>query len=287
MSENPYAGYPSERRRDDFGLDEPQRMSILAVLSLICAVVCCIPGLGILAFVFGALALAGISKSQGRVTGKPLAGIGMALGLIATVIWMAIAIGVAQGYKWYTTQVVGGTSQMMETVSDADIAGLRLHLLEPATTELTDEDIAAFAAVVRRDFGDFVGAPTGWSEMGEGFKAAYGGGGMRGGGGNNQEPAIPVAVHFSSGATVVHVVIDEDSFGTSKLRVEDLFIILKSGKALTLRKDGPGTTAAIGMGFDPVHASELNALEGAPVPAPSTPPAPAETPTPADDAAPM
>lgn len=287
MSENPYAGYPSERRRDDFGLEEPQRMSVLAVLSLICAVVCCVPGLGILAFVFGALALAGISKSQGRVTGKPLAGIGMALGLIATVIWMAIAIGVAQGWRTYTTQMVGGTSQMMQTLSDGDIAGARLHLLEPATAELTDEDIAAFAAIVRREFGGFVGAPTGISEMMEGFASAYGQGGVRGGGGGGQEPAIPIAVNFDNRSTVVHIVIDADSFSSSKIRVEDLFIVLDNKKALTLRKDGPATSAAISMGFDPVHASEFNASQGSPAPAPADPPAPAETPAPADDAAPM
>lgn len=283
MSENPYAGYPSERRREEFGLEEPQRMSILAVLSLICAVVCCIPGLGILAFVFGALALAGISKSQGRVTGKALAGIGMGLGLIATVIWIALAIGAAQAWRTYTTQMVGGTSQMMQTLSDGDIAGARLHLLEPATADLTDDDIAAFAAIVRRDFGGFVGAPTGISEMMEGFAAAYGQGGVRSGGGN-QEPAIPIAVNFENGPTLVHIVIDADSFASSKIRVEDLFVVLKNGKALTLRKDGPASDAAVGMGFDPVHSSEVGAGEAAPATPTETP---ADPPAPADDAAPM
>lgn len=286
MSENPYAGYPSERGRDDFGLEEPQRMSVLAVLSLICAVVCCIPGLGILAFVFGAFALAGISKSQGRVTGKPLAGIGMALGLIATVIWMAIAIGVAQGWRTYTTQMVGGTSQMMQTLSDGDIAGARLHLLEPATAELTDEDIAAFAAIVRRDFGAFVGAPTGITEMVDGFSAAYGRGGVRSGG-SSQVAAIPIAVDFDNGSSVVHIVIDADSFNSSKIRVDDIFVVLKNGKALTLRKDGPASIAAVGMGFDPVHASEVGATESAPSDAPALPEAPPTPEAPADDAAPM
>lgn len=286
MSENPYAGYPSERRRDDFGLEEPQRMSILAVLSLVCAVVCCVPGMGILAFVFGAVALAGISKSQGRVTGKPLAGVGMALGLIATVIWMAIAIGGAQAWRTYTTQMVGGTSQMMQTMSDGDIGGVRLHLLEPATAELTDEDIAAFAAIVRRDFGAFVGAPTGISEMMEGFASAYGRGGVRSGG-SSQEPAIPIAVNFDNGSSVVHIVIDADSFSSSKIRVEDIFVVLKNGKALTLRKDGPASAAAIGMGFDPVHASELGATESAPAEAPAIPGNPPTPEAPADDAAPM
>lgn len=284
MSENPYAGYPSERRRDDFDPDEPSRISILAVLSLVCAVICCIPGLGILAFILGVAALAGINRSQGRVTGKALAGVGIALGVLATVVWIALAIGFAQGWRTYTTQIVGGTSQMMQTISDGDIAGVRTHLLATADADVTDEEIAAFAAIIRRDFGEYIDAPTGFSDMMEGFAQAYGGGNV-GGNGRNQDPAIPVAVNYTNGSTVVHIVIDPQSFNTSRIRVQDLFIILPSRKALTLRADGPATTAAVAMGFDPVHVGEIGPIEGLPaLPAPATTP---DEPDPNDDASPM
>jgi len=139
---------------------------------------------------------------------------------------------------------------------------------------------------VRRDFGGFVSAPTGISEMMEGFASAYGRGGVRSGG-SSQVAAIPVAVDFDNGSSVVHIVIDADSFSSSKIRVDDIFVVLKSGKALTLRKDGPASVAAIGMGFDPVHASEVSAIESVPSNAPALPEAPPTPEAPADDAPPM
>lgn len=286
MSENPYAGYPSERRRDDFDPDAPARVSILAVLSLICGVVCCIPGLGILAFILGAVSITGINRSQGRVTGKALAGVGIALGVLATVVWIALSIGFAQGWRTYTTQIVGGTSQMMQTLSDGDITGARGHLLATADAEVTDEELAAFATIIRRDFGDYIDAPTSFSDMMNGFASAYGGRTV-GGGGGNTDPAIPVAVNYANGSTVVHIVIDADSFDTSKVRVQDMFIILRNSKALTLRVDGPGNLAARGMGFDPVSLLEIGPIEGLPALPPSDSPAPQDAPNPDEDAAPM
>lgn len=281
MSDNPYAQYPAERRRDEFGLEEPPRVSILAVLSLILAVVCCIPGLGVLAVLFGGLALAGIGKSRGRVTGKALAGVGVALGILATVGWLAISIGLAQAWSMYKTQIVGGSAPMVQAVSDGDVQAVRTHLRESASADVADEEIALFSAMIQREFGDFVEAPTGFSEMLESFAAAYGQSGVRGGGGGSQQnPAIPIALQFDNGRTVIHIVIQNDSFATSLLRVDDFFIVMKNRKALTLRRDGPAASSAVSMGFDPFHVSELSAAERPALPAPPQAPSPAPAPEP-------
>ena len=116
MSDNPYAGYPSERENGGYGMEPPERMSAMAVLSLVCGIICCIPGLGIAAMIFGAAAMVAIGKSGGRLGGKMIAVIGMALGLLATIVWLTFAIGGASLYRNYVDQVVGGTDEMLQEV---------------------------------------------------------------------------------------------------------------------------------------------------------------------------
>ena len=172
----------------------------------------------------------------------------------------------------------------MEAVQADDVAEFRQHLFESASADLTDEDILAFFAAVEHEYGDFVQAPQTLGEMLEAFGEAYSGGNVYGGNaGNQQDPPIPVPVEFTLGKTVVHVVISPpDSFGTSKLRIVDMFVIMKRRKALTLRKDGPAVAGAVSQGFDPVHWSELTPEKLAPA-SPSTPDAPAPEEAPAEE----
>src|SRR5690606_16255300 len=56
MSENPYAAYPSNHA-SDARYDGQQRLSIPAVRSLVSSIVCCIPGMGLLALLLGLLGM--------------------------------------------------------------------------------------------------------------------------------------------------------------------------------------------------------------------------------------
>ncbi len=291
MSDNPYASYPNERKYDEFD-SEPQRMSWLAVLSMIFAVICCIPGFGLIAAILGIGALVAIRGSGGRLGGRALAIVGALLGFLATIAWLVLLIGVASGWRIYTEQIIGGTGEILEAMQDDDVGEFREHLFESASAELSDEDIRAFFAAVEHEYGDYIQAPQTLGEMLEAFGEAYGGAGVRGGnaGGGQQEPPIPVPVEFTLGKTVIHVLISPpDSFSTSKLRIVDMFVIMKNRKALTLRKDGPAADGAVSQSFDPVHWSELSAEKLSP-PSPSAPeaPAPEETPdaAPAEEPAP-
>src|SRR5690349_14731093 len=75
---------------------EPQRTSILAILALICALICIIPGMGLLAAILGISAAIGISGSRGRVGGMGLAIAGIVLGLLFSMIWVGIVLGSRQ-----------------------------------------------------------------------------------------------------------------------------------------------------------------------------------------------
>jgi len=82
----PPQGYPG-------GAAQPPRSNGLAITALIMGILSCIPGVGLLAILFGLL---GMGKAKDpRVGGKGLAMVGLLLGLLGTIGW-AYA-----GYKGY------------------------------------------------------------------------------------------------------------------------------------------------------------------------------------------
>src|SRR4051812_23200575 len=82
----PPQGYPG-------GVAQPPRSNGLAITALIMGILSCIPGVGLLAILFGLL---GMGKAKDpRVGGKGLAMVGLLLGLLGTIGW-AYA-----GYKGY------------------------------------------------------------------------------------------------------------------------------------------------------------------------------------------
>ena len=92
MTQHPYA--ESTAGADVF--PEAERTSVMAILSLVCSLICCIPGLGILGSLLGVFALIGIGGSRGRVGGKGLAISGIIIGILMTVIWIGAFIGFNQ-----------------------------------------------------------------------------------------------------------------------------------------------------------------------------------------------
>jgi hypothetical protein len=56
MSDNPYAQSPGQTSglsASDLDLVEPDRTSLMAIFSLVCSLLCCIPGVGLLGALFG------------------------------------------------------------------------------------------------------------------------------------------------------------------------------------------------------------------------------------------
>src|SRR5688572_4588771 len=69
-----------------------QQSNGLAITALIMGILSCIPGVGFLAILFGAL---GMGKAKDpRIGGKGLAIVGIVLGLIGIIAWAGIGYGV-------------------------------------------------------------------------------------------------------------------------------------------------------------------------------------------------
>lgn len=151
MSQNPYATYgmPDE--------SVPARTSVLAILSLVSSLICCIPGLGALGAVLGGLSLIRIGSSNGRRTGKGLAITGIVIGLIVSILWVFIFIGasatMAQAAKIFQPMVQAATAP--------DAATLRAKVSPTLANVLTDADFANFKAKIDAEIGAVQPPPTG------------------------------------------------------------------------------------------------------------------------------
>lgn len=282
MSENPYAAYPSHR--DDFGPDDrydgQQRLSIPAVLSLVSSLVCCIPGMGLLALLLGFVGLINISRSNGRLTGTPAAVVGMALGVLVSVGWVALAWGAGSGLNFWATNITPPMSRLVEAAYDGDVAAARAEMTVGAAGQVTDDEILRFGQAMRAEFGAFQGMPDGLSEwmqaVGEGFSRS--GNKFQG----SSQTAVPTVLFTDAGGVAIFGVFDPQGQPSKMFRYEDLFVLLPNGEALTLRDDGPAKREAIRINMNPVTSAEYLERAANPAAAPTAPAPDAVPETPVD-----
>ena len=119
MSQNPYSP-------NAFGTEivEPPRTSLSAIGSLVTALLCCIPGAGILATLLGAFAIVRIGSSGGRKSGKFLAIAGIVIGLLVTAIWLGMIIGAVSIVKNFNTNIITPMTATFEQLGTGDKSGL-------------------------------------------------------------------------------------------------------------------------------------------------------------------
>lgn len=150
MSQNPYA---------DPGADvfpEAERTSVMAILSLVCSIICCIPGLGVLGVLLGVFSLIGIGGSGGRVRGKGLAIAGIILGLLATTLWVGMYMLVSADAKQSTKYW-----QFVEALERDDTAAARGWLLADTDALLSDQQLASWSDAIEGEYGAVVSGPSG------------------------------------------------------------------------------------------------------------------------------
>lgn len=161
MTNDPYA--TTADFNEHYADSGPPRTSVLAILSLVCSLICFIPGLSAIGSLLGVFALLGISASKGRVKGTGLAIAGIAVGLIVSLLWIGGAVAIQQGAKQYI--------KMTDIVKDIDSGSYdsaRGQLSTATRPFATDEAFDAFKAAYEADAGQFQGSPQGLMDL---FKA--------------------------------------------------------------------------------------------------------------------
>ncbi len=224
MSQYPTTSYGYETD----SMSEPPRTSAMAVVSLVLSVVgCCLP-IGLLGALIGIFSLVGITRSQGRVSGRGLAIAGIIIGVINTGVWIGGWMAVTKGYKAY----VGMTSTTLTALEAGDYQAVRSNL-DPSLT-MTDEQFDAFADAYRADLGSFQGmAPNVFEFVGD-FADPTVGPKMQ----NYQgrQNMMPIAARFAQGKTVVLFMFDPQAQGSgaTSLVFSDLIFVLTNGDELKL-----------------------------------------------------
>lgn len=132
-----------------------RKTSGLAVASLVCSLICCIPPLPLIGLLLGVGGVISIGNNPAR-KGKGLAIAGIILGLVFTV---AHAILVPLGYKFYkvsTELVMNGPSGALAAGFAGDIAGFKGDF-HGAGASAPDAEAAAFIEALRDRYGNLVG----------------------------------------------------------------------------------------------------------------------------------
>jgi len=134
----------------------PERTSKMAISSLVCSLVCCIPVItGTLGVLLGIGALIRISSSRGRLSGRGLAIAGIVIGLLVTSAW--VGGGVAAS-KTLNAFVSSGYS-VASAAHSGDPALVRAKL--SSSTTYTDEQIKAFSVQLNAKLGNLKPQPAG------------------------------------------------------------------------------------------------------------------------------
>lgn len=195
---------PAEGREFDWG---PQRTSILAILALVFALPCFIPGVGFIASLLAVFALVGIASSKGRVGGTGLAIAALVLGLISTAFWGAIGYGAWQISNQFSSFATAPVANLMTAVQKGDNAAARAGVVDYTGALLTDERLAALQKELNDKLGAFQSAPKGLIELfGSYGEIAH----LMKQPPQNAEPEIPIPLRFEKGAALVMIAIDPE-----------------------------------------------------------------------------
>lgn len=141
---------------------DSQRISYLAVASLVFSLLCLT---GILGVVFGVLALWRITVERGRLAGKSVAVAGIILGLISSSILMGMYVGAAKGLAEAKQMFYDPAGEFFSAVESRDLAGVR-GAFDPAAGAVIDQEAVDTFAKAIADLGPPSGAPD---ELGDAF----------------------------------------------------------------------------------------------------------------------
>jgi hypothetical protein len=211
-----------------------QRTSVMAVLSLVFALICCPPGPALLGTLFGIAALIVISNSDGRLVGRGLAIAGIIISLVVSAIWLGAAIGGGRLWGGYQREVAKPLTEKFVALDAGDYATFRTMLTPEANARITDADIDTFRTSYQAELGHVTGSPGTLMEFGkaamnsaEAFQAAQG-----------RNDVFPFVMTFDKGSAVAWLQLDPSSRSSSSRNnppeFSNIIIASPKGSKLTL-----------------------------------------------------
>jgi hypothetical protein len=274
MSSNPYAQPVGP---SNFGQDflEPtqQRLSVLAVMALVFGCICFIPGTGAIAIILGGAAAFFISSSNGRLRGMGLAVAGIVLGLLFTLLWVFIVVGINAGMSQFTGSMIKPADSFMTAIDKGDFRTARTFLVPESDKAVTDEMLQTFKDAYQGDVGSYKGVPTQGIIK---FISAYSnvGPAMNGIQGRQNQGWIPMPAEFANGYAAVFMGIDEHTQpsqnpGGIQLPMKNIGVGTNKGQVYWLIDPATMPASPIRIKVGPPNAPVPPDSSGAPVPTPA------------------
>lgn len=240
---NPYAPIPGDMMME-------QRTSVLAIVALVCSLICFVPLLPALGVILAVIALVLISGSGGRIGGRGLAIAALILGLLFSALQIGIAVAASKAMGAFSGFVTKPAGDLMVTIEKPDYAAARAAMATGAGDRLTDADFEAFRAGYQGELGAFKRVATTFMDVVNGYGEV--GHLMQSYQGQNQaEPIIPVPAEFEKGWALIVVQMDpKNQAQNSPILPANLIIHAKSGGKWMLYTGGAtgATTVPGGAG---------------------------------------
>lgn len=190
---------------------EPDRTSIMAILSMVFGIGgCCLGITSIPAILLGVFGLVGISRSKGRVGGTGFGIAGILIGLLTLALWIGLIFGGGGAFNKLMGEFSKSTEQMFLDLQADNFDAARGSLISPAG-DATDAELIAFREGYRNGLGDFVSKTDGIGDLFSGYMAvgeliqSYQG----------IPGYVPLPMIFDSGYGLVIYVIDPNGGGQS------------------------------------------------------------------------
>jgi hypothetical protein len=228
---------------------EPERTSILAILSLVFGALGCCGGVtSILGIPMAVISMIGISKSKGRIGGMGLAIGGLVVGLLTLALWVGVVFGLGGMMKVAITQFGATTEAILTDVQNGDFDAARNNFGSPGD-QTSDEEFVAFAAAYTADLGQYVSMPDGFGDLINGYMAVgpliqpY----------QNRQGYVPMPAQFDTGWVLVIYIMDpsgQGPVGSNGMPLPEGLILVGSDGTEYSIPVGSGTGTLPGVGSD-------------------------------------
>ncbi|MDF1809239.1 MAG: DUF4190 domain-containing protein [Phycisphaerales bacterium] len=200
---------PYQDQSDVSLYQEPDRTSIMAILSLVFGVGgCCLGITSIPAILLGIFGLVGITRSKGRIGGTGFSIAGILVGLITLALWGGVLGATVFGLKSMEGTFGSTTEQIFLDIQAGNLDAARSKMDSPAS-DATDADLIAFREGYQNGLGEFVSKTEGLGDLISGYIAVgeliqpY----------NGRPGYVPLPMRFDSGYGLVIYVINQQSNG--------------------------------------------------------------------------
>lgn len=190
---------------------EPERTSIMAVLSMVFGIGgCCLGVTSIPAILLGILGLMGISRSKGRVGGTGFGIAGIIVGLLTLAIWVGLLFGLGGAFKVSMNQFSTNMETILTDIQTDQFDAARAAMVPPAA-DVSDEQLVAFRQAYRASVGDYVSRPSGWGELWTGYMAIL----PQMQGFQGRPGFVPIPLRFDAGWVLVMYEMNPSSPGSN------------------------------------------------------------------------